>query len=229
VCDFGCPPRRFISRLEGTPSREIAVALACAVRIAETLRHEQSIEVVWTGPETANVSIRRSAAVLLEIVEQAEGEIILLSYAAFKIPDLLWALRRSCERGVNVRLVLESDRDSGGRLSISGANAFEGLRNLAKFYVWPAEQRPMGAVMHAKCVVADGACALITSANLTAHAIGITNNCAQYVGGVIAAGDQQASNVFAGLGAPNTEFQDFDTYYGTGSEIFSGGQTLKPK
>jgi cardiolipin synthase len=27
--------------------------------------------------------------------------------------------------------------------------------------------------MHAKCVVADGTCALITSANLTAHAIDI--------------------------------------------------------
>ncbi len=162
-----------MSRLGDIASREVAVALSCAVSIAETLRREQSIEVVWTGPETANVSVRRSAAVLLEIVEQAKREVILLSYAAFKIPDLLSGLRRSCERGVSVHLVLESDRDSGGRLSISSANAFEGLRGLAKFYVWPADKRPMGAVMHAKCVVADATCALITSANLTAHAIDI--------------------------------------------------------
>lgn len=164
---------RFIERVGAASSKEVALALACAIDVAETIRREQSIEIVWTGPDTVTVPMRRSAAVLLELVDHAKSEVILLSYAAFKIADLLSALTRASERSVDLHLVLESDRESGGRLSKSADLAFEKLRGRAKFYVWPAEQRSLGAVMHAKCVVADGENALITSANLTEHAIDI--------------------------------------------------------
>ncbi len=39
------------------------------------------------------------------------------------------------------------------------------------YYSWARTKRPIGAVLHAKVVVADGTSALITSANLTERGI----------------------------------------------------------
>ena len=61
----------------------------------------------------------------------------------------------------------------GGRYHQRGESLPESLANATgiSFYCWPSEQRPAGALLHAKAVIADGRSALITSANLTEHAI----------------------------------------------------------
>lgn len=41
----------------------------------------------------------------------------------------------------------------------------------ARFYVWPAEQRPPGGKLHVKAAIADEYAALVTSANLTGAAL----------------------------------------------------------
>ena len=69
-------------------------------------------------------------------------------------------------------MVLETAKDSGGRLKQDAADAFSALAGAASFWYWPAENRPDGgASMHAKAAIADSRTALVTSANLTGAAL----------------------------------------------------------
>jgi phosphatidylserine/phosphatidylglycerophosphate/cardiolipin synthase-like enzyme len=156
----------------GISPRTLAFALDCAI---ETVLHdsgEQKVDLVWTGPESSSVSVRRSAAVLLELIDGSRSDLFVVSFAAFGIPDAHAGLRRAAERGVRVFLILESPEDSSGRYRGCSQSPFADLAaDGVAFYRWPPERRPPGALLHAKAVVADGQNALITSANLTEHAI----------------------------------------------------------
>jgi phosphatidylserine/phosphatidylglycerophosphate/cardiolipin synthase-like enzyme len=153
----------------------VALALRAACHTAASLRAGQTVEVVWTGPFSRHVPVRHTRAVLLEVIAAARAQLLLVSYAAFRVPEVLDALAVAAGRGVRIALVLETAEDSGGTLTVDGARAFSSVREHVAFYVWPAEQRPLlsggPARLHAKAAVADDAMALVTSANLTGHAI----------------------------------------------------------
>lgn len=95
----------------------------------------------------------------------------MVSFAAYKVPDLVQAIGAAVARGATVRLVLEAAEESSG--AHDAAKAFSGLGGGVEFYVWPLERRPAGvsATLHAKAVVADESAAFISSANLTGSAL----------------------------------------------------------
>jgi phosphatidylserine/phosphatidylglycerophosphate/cardiolipin synthase-like enzyme len=131
-----------------------------------------TLEPVWTGPATAEMSVRLSRAALLEVIGLAHHRLILVSYAAYKVGDLVEALVAAHGRGVDLRFVLETAEDSKGALSFDASAAFSALVGQARFYVWPAAQRPPGGKLHVKAAIADEYAALVTSANLTGAALG---------------------------------------------------------
>lgn len=135
---------------------------------------ERSSRFVWSGPAHILHEVRKTEQVLLDLIQTAQREILLVSFAAYKVPDLLHALRQALHRGVQVRFILENTRDSAGQLSHDADRAFTGLREAA-FYHWPLEKRPRNkagnpAKMHVKCAVSEND-VLVTSANLTRDAI----------------------------------------------------------
>ena len=81
-------------------------------------------------------------------------------------------LAAAADKGVDVRLVLETTQDSAGFLTVDAAAAFVALKGRASFWIWPADQRPANAKLHAKAAIADGRAALVGSANLTEVALG---------------------------------------------------------
>ncbi|MDA2988340.1 MAG: DISARM system phospholipase D-like protein DrmC [Actinomycetota bacterium] len=150
----------------------VAMMLRSATAVASTLRASQSIDIAWTGPSSAHVPVRMTAQVLVELIAEARTQLFVVSYAAYKVAAVSNALRDAAQRGVDVRLILETEEDSGGRLSVDAADAFAELHQTVTFWVWPGKQRPQqGASMHAKAVVVDGRVALVTSANLTGAAL----------------------------------------------------------
>lgn len=159
------------ARLPEMSGRAFGFALMGAVHMRDRERRAESVEAVVTGPSSPHVSVRHTKAVILELVDRAQHELIMVSYAAYKVPELLAALENATRRGVKVRLILESSEDSAGALSHDAAEAFRSLREKVEFYVWPASKRPHGARLHAKGVIADGTAAFSTSANLTGHAL----------------------------------------------------------
>ena len=150
----------------------IALALRAAGATAKAIRGEMTLEPVWTGPATAEMSVRLSRAALLEVIGLAHHRLILVSYAAYKVGDLVEALVAAHGRGVDLRFVLETAEDSKGALSFDASAAFSALVGQARFYVWPAAQRPPGGKLHVKAAIADEYAALVTSANLTGAALG---------------------------------------------------------
>jgi phosphatidylserine/phosphatidylglycerophosphate/cardiolipin synthase-like enzyme len=149
----------------------LAMALEAALSAREYERDVEKLDLVATGPSSPFVSIRHTRAVLLEVIDRAQRELILVSYAAYKVPALVEALRRARERSVVVRLILESSADSAGALTRDGAEAFKTLQESIEIYVWPREKRAAGSRLHAKVAVGDGELAFVTSANFTGHAL----------------------------------------------------------
>ncbi len=157
------------------PGYAVSLSLRAAARAREEAHAEQTIEVVWTGPTSHVVPMRRTREVLLELIGFARERLTVVSFAAYKVPEVLAALSAAAQRGVDVRLVLESTEDSQGRLTHDAAAAFASLGGAVTFYVWPLDRRPASEArsgsLHAKAVVADAHAAFVTSANLTGQAL----------------------------------------------------------
>ena len=154
------------SRGPSVDSQALALALRAARTANEAARAEAQIEVVWTGPE-GQVDVRLTYAVLVEIIHAAKRHLTLVSFAAYHVGEVVEALRKAAETGVEARLVL----DSG-----TGADkAFETLGDRVQLYTWPPTllhpQHPDHASMHAKTAIADDQVALVTSANLTGYGL----------------------------------------------------------
>jgi phosphatidylserine/phosphatidylglycerophosphate/cardiolipin synthase-like enzyme len=102
-----------------------------------------------------------------------------VSFVAYKVPHVSTALAGAARRGVAVRLILEDAQASQGKV------AFDALKGLGSevaercaVYIWPIEkwQKAPGGKhgsLHAKCAIADGLRLLISSANLTEHALSV--------------------------------------------------------
>ena len=151
-------------------------ALALALRTA-ALVHRQAVaqraELVVSGPTSPAVPVRLTSSVVVEVIRSARASLLVVSFAAYGVPEVVAELVAAANRGVQVDLVLESSAEDGGTLrGSSGASAaFRKLDSQATFWHWPARTRfSAGAsrpAMHAKIVAADSDSALVSSSNLT--------------------------------------------------------------
>lgn len=155
----------------GLSGSVIALALRAAASGVEGQRRIQTLDLVLTGPESAHVPTRRTEDIIVEIADGAREQLIMVTFASSPVPEIEQALRRAGERGVDIRLVVETVDDSRGRLTVDAAEPFRHLRGFVRVFTWPLTGRPQNAVMHAKVAVADGERAFVTSANLTGAAL----------------------------------------------------------
>jgi phosphatidylserine/phosphatidylglycerophosphate/cardiolipin synthase-like enzyme len=153
----------------------LALALAAA-REREEAARQQRVSIVWTGPATDAVPVRRTDQVLLELIARADRKLIVVSFAVYKVPEVADALIEAAQRGCDVSVVLESEAESGGKVTYEMAAALgSDVAAYAELYTWPYDLRPESgagkrASLHAKCAVADGERLLVSSANLTEYA-----------------------------------------------------------
>ena len=159
----------------GCSGDELAGLLQGASHGYLTERSREAVELVWSGPDTHHVPVRRSEQVYLELIESARDSLFIGSYVWVNIPKIEMAIREAIARGVDVRMLLEStDKGADTFFKDTIARVTKELPG-ATIYVWPQENRDLGAggypSMHAKCAVADGKRAFLTSANLTSAAM----------------------------------------------------------
>jgi len=162
-------------------------ALACvsvldAVLAERRANARPAPELVWTGPERANATARDTAVVLRALFERAQRQVILAGYDftnGSALLEPLWIAMR--DRHVDVRFLLHIPQPDAAvpDARTYGDTAVRAVMDKA----WPfPEPRPHVYYdaralvpfprfnMHAKCVVVDGECALVTSANFTRRA-----------------------------------------------------------
>lgn len=160
-----------------TTSRELSLALACAVAGIDTGKAAPDIQLVWTGPHTPEASPRDTLPQMLEMIGRAESRILLVTFAAFKSAHIMESLESAAARGVEMMIVVESTDGSAGQLSRDALKAFpKPLTRTGCIWHWPNAKRPRNArgmpgKLHAKCLVIDRHEVLISSANLTDDAM----------------------------------------------------------
>lgn len=179
--------------LASTPdidAHALAIAIQASANTARTLSTEERTEIAWTGPATEVVPLRRVDQVLYELIESAQSEVILVTYAAYKAERALDALRDASERGVKILVIVELSRESGGKLTFDGADRILERVPSASIFYWPLSKRPRNeagqyGAMHVKCLIADAKTALVSSANLTDHALEMNMELGLLVHGIL--------------------------------------------
>lgn len=137
------------------------------------------LDVVWTGASSGVATSRLTSAVVVDLIDEARTDVLLVGYAVHTQPSVNAALAQAQQRGVHITLLLERNADNP---AFSGAgSAFPGL--VATRLSWPASARAAGASLHAKVLVVDGTAALIGSANVTGAALERNLECGLLVRG----------------------------------------------
>jgi phosphatidylserine/phosphatidylglycerophosphate/cardiolipin synthase-like enzyme len=177
--------RRAVARLLDTWQREakdldnrtLAAALTAAAYSIAAMGDGLSVELVWTGPESEKIPLRRTDQVLLQLIRNAQQELTIVSFAVYKVPEIAKALVAATNRGVALHLLAETPESSDGKIpfGVKAALGAEVMRR-ARVLVWPKEQRPVDSEgksgsLHAKCAIADEKHLFISSANLTEYAL----------------------------------------------------------
>ena len=131
---------------------------------AKTYRESQAVELVWTGPLVSGATMRRTDQALLEVINNAQQSLLIVSFAVYKIPAIATAIVHAAGRGVAIRICVEAPEPSGQKMAYDTIKALgPEVAQHAALYVWPSDQRPHDAnghagVLHAKCAIADGQC-----------------------------------------------------------------------
>lgn len=170
---------RWRSEANAVDARTVSVALQTASLSEQTRRDSQSVELVWTGPDTDDAPFRRTEQAILQVLDAARSRITLVSFAVYKIPNVGKALVRAAQRGVRLTVIVETPDQ------LEGAGEYDTIQALGQevaacstVYFWPKENRTAGdnnkvGILHVKCAVADSHWLFLSSANLTQQAFTI--------------------------------------------------------
>ncbi len=162
-----------LSALSEAPGDRLAGLLVGASAAVGRVSADERIDVVWTGPDSGVQTSRLTAPTVVELIDSAEKELLLVSFAARDEPRLSEALAAAIRRGVDVTVLLERKVDNPAYTVGGGAYSDLGLRR----WTWPRTSRPAGAAIHAKIVLVDRRTALLGSANLTGRALTTNLEC----------------------------------------------------
>lgn len=179
---LGCGIRHQLESIEGALAghKQIACLAILDVVLAEREQRKPTPELVWTGPEEPGGTARDTAVVLRALFEGARENVILAGYsfdhAAAVLAPLHASMRdfgvQSCFF-VNVSQVDRAPDDAADHLGrelgdFMDANWPFGAPFPRLYYDKRAlRPGPPFCSLHAKCVVADGARAFVSSANFT--------------------------------------------------------------
>lgn len=169
--------------------RTVAVALQTAALSVQTQRDSQSVELVWTGPDTEAAPFRRTEQAILQLLDSAQHRITLVSFAVYSIPNVAKSLVKAAKRGVRLTVIVETPDKLGGENAYSTIKALgQEVANCSSVYYWPKEKRPLSennkpGILHVKCAVADSHWLFLSSANMTQQAFTINMELGMLVRG----------------------------------------------
>jgi phosphatidylserine/phosphatidylglycerophosphate/cardiolipin synthase-like enzyme len=157
----------------------VALALMTAAKSEHDHRHDETVEIVWTGPELADTRFRQTEQAILEVVNMATKRLTVVSYAVYRIPRIRDALVAAASRGVCIRLIVETPNRVEGQGEYDCLMALgNDVASACSVYYWPQENRAKDdngkiGILHVKCAVADGNRMFLSSANFTEYAFSI--------------------------------------------------------
>ena len=167
------------SQAEKAAPRAVALALLTAAHSEKSHREDESVELVWTGPDVGVVPCRRTEQAVLQVIDSATERVTVVSYAVYRISHIRDALVAAARRGVRITVIVETPDRVEGQKEYNTLRALgDDVASCAAVYYWPQEKREKDAagrsgILHVKCAVADGRSLFLSSANLTEYAFTI--------------------------------------------------------
>lgn len=155
-------------------------AALSSYQLAEKLSHR--VDTVWTGPDVKRSIVRRTEAVVNEIVEEAKQELLVVGYwlvtSTIQVQELIDLLIAKAREGVKIRFIFDPAEREGSIDNFKALNDKwpNDLQDAPReIYTWSKELEKIVSKngieydrkLHAKVIVADRHDALVTSANLT--------------------------------------------------------------
>jgi hypothetical protein len=134
--------------------KAIASALATAAHCETASRQELSAQLVWTGPNPEGTPLRRTDQTLLQMIREAKEELILVSFAVYKIPEIAQELIAARTRGVSLRIIAKPQSRAKARFLSSHRRSRYGILNFTSVY-WRGTSDPLIKMaiwsLHVKC------------------------------------------------------------------------------
>lgn len=172
-------------------ARTVAVALHSAIHTLDSHRAKQSVELVWTGPDTENQPFRRTEQAILQVLDSAVHRITLVSYASLPHPQHRRCVgsRRPSRGQIDGRRRDPRQDQRRRRVQHASGPRLRSRRLLHRLLLaQEKENRPLGpndkvGILHVKCAVADSKWLFLSSANLTQQAFTINMELGMLVRG----------------------------------------------
>lgn len=157
----------------------LALALAASAIAAEKRSSQLPYaQVVWTGPKTDGSFLRSTAEVIRELIRGSKEMILVIGYWIVAggydgiVHEIISLLAQAVARGVKVIFILDERARGDARTNRQIlADAWPKPIPLPEVLTWKLPADDTYLKLHAKVIVADGKDALVTSANLTHHAL----------------------------------------------------------
>lgn len=157
----------------------LGLALVTTAQSEQAHRQAPQLELVWTGPVSRAIPLRRTEQTLLQLIRETSERLLVVSFAVYKIQTIASALADAISRGVQITLCLESANVSEGKIAYDTLKAFTPqVAQNATILLWPLDKRDKNedgkyGSLHAKVAIADGKTMLLSSANLTDYAMNL--------------------------------------------------------
>jgi phosphatidylserine/phosphatidylglycerophosphate/cardiolipin synthase-like enzyme len=184
--------------IKDTPSpHEMSLMVSIVATALKHQQDKQSIELIWTGPKSRYVSLRRTDQALIELINSAKQRVTIVSFAVYKAKNIIIALEKAAKRGAEINIIIESPESGEGKITFDTISAFgPGLRSTAKIFIWPYSRRLSTSdgkygSLHAKIAVSDSQRMYISSANLTEYAMNLNMEMGIMISGTDLPGNTQ--------------------------------------
>jgi len=165
------------SATDGPGFADVLEAVAEGAKLERTAH--PTTEVVWTGPKVEGSYLRATRQVVQDIISGAQQELLVVGYwiaghgdQECNNRDVIGLIANAAARGVSVTMVLDSGEKTYGKNNRDVlAELWPSDQALPELLTWELPDTEKHLKLHAKVLVADRADALVTSANLTMHAL----------------------------------------------------------
>ena len=175
---------RLLANQDATDETKLLM-LETAMRTAQSEReNSNSLELVYTGPPRLDIGARNTRSVMEEMLNGAK-EVTVVAYQLRKgAESIVEKLSSLLAEGTEVTLVIDDDKKKKNRIQIDNMFKQKGL-NMPDVYTRTAKSGNYFKI-HSKILIVDQRDMLVTSANLTGHAMEINFEVGIRVRGALA-------------------------------------------
>ena len=153
---------------DGSIESLVAALLASRAAYSKALSDAPSVRLVWTGPISTLAPTRSTMSVLLDLIDKAQQEMVIVGYALTEAASVVFEHLAAAQRR-GVQIVLVSDRMEEKLPILQACWPFS--QRLPLLYTRAETPDDPKSALHAKVAIADQRYMLVTSANLTYHGL----------------------------------------------------------